>query len=137
MLAYQAPETFGGFLGAALDRCQATRDIVRVTLAHLVVVVAVLVTAAAARMAAAVQPLDDTAERPVDALDVIAVELAPDAVLQLLPLPARVRNERLGLAAGFVVGGTGRHERSAGVVELLPVRVVVRGLHLDALGLAL
>ena len=44
---------------------------------------------------------------------------------------------RLRLAAGFVVGGTGRLERSAGIVELLPVVGVVLGLRLDATGLAL
>ena len=92
VLADQAPEALGGFLGAVLDHCQAARDVVRVAVAYFVVVVAVLVTTAAARMAAAVQPLDDAAERRVDALDVVAVELAPDAVLQLLQLATRVSN---------------------------------------------
>ena len=83
MLTDQVPEAIGGFLGAALDHCQATRDVVRITLARVIVVVAVLVTAAAALMAAAVQPLDDAANRPIEALKLLVVELAPNAVLQL------------------------------------------------------
>jgi hypothetical protein len=137
VLADQAPEALGGFLGAALDHCQAAMDVVRVAIAYFVVVVAVLVTAAAARMAAAVQPLDDAAERSVNTLDVVAVELAPDSILELLQLAMRLGDKRLGCAAGGVVIGTRLRERSAGAVELLPVRGVVLGLHLDAVGLAL
>jgi hypothetical protein len=137
MLADQAPEAVGGLLGVALDHCQATRDVVRVAVAHVVVEIAVLVTAAAALMAAAVQPLDDVAKGQIDALDAFAVELAPDAILQFLQLAVGLSNERLSRAAGRVVSGTGRHECSTGIVELLPVRSVVLGLRLDALGLAL
>jgi hypothetical protein len=137
MLADQAPEALGGFLGTVLDHRQATRDVVRVTLAYVVVEVAVLVTAAAALMAAAVQPLDDAAEGQIDALDAFAVELAPDAILQFFQLPVGLAHERLSRAAGRVVGSTGRHECGTGVIELLPVRGVVLGLLLDALGLAL
>jgi hypothetical protein len=137
VLADQAPETVGGFLGAVLDHGQASGDVVRVAVANVVVVVAISVTAAAALMAAAVQPLDNPAERRVDALDIAAVELAPDALLQLLQLAARVSNKRGGRAAGGVVEGTSRLERIAGVVELLAVLLVVLGLFLDALGLAL
>jgi hypothetical protein len=88
-------------------------------------------------MTAADQSLDDAAERPVDTLDACALELAPDTVLQLLQLTVRLGHERLGRAAGRVVARPGRHERSSGVVELLPVRGVVLGLLLDARGLAL
>ena len=137
MLADQAPETVGGFLGAVLDHGQAPGDVVRVAVTYVVVVVAVPVTAAAALMAAAVQPLDDAAERRVDALGIAAVELAPDALLQLIQLAARVSDKGGGRAAGGVVEGTSRLERIAGVVELLAVLVVVLGLLLDALGLAL
>jgi hypothetical protein len=136
VLADQAPEALGGFLGAVLDHCQAARDVVRVAVAHFVVV-AVLVTTAATRMAAAVQPLDDEAKRLIDARDVIVAELAPDTVPQLLQLAARVSNMRFGRAAGGVVGGTSRHERSVSVIELFPMRGVVLGLRLDAFGLAL
>jgi hypothetical protein len=137
VLADQAPETLGGFLGAVLDHGQAARDVVRVAVTYVVVVVAVLVTAAAARMAAAVQPLDDMAERRIDALDIATVELAPDAVLQILQLAARLSHKGGGSAAGGAVEGTSRLVRIAGVVELLAVLIVVLGLLLDARGLAL
>ena len=137
MLADQVPEAVGGLLGLALDHCQVTRDVVRVAVAHVVVEIAVLVTAAATLMAAAVQPLDDVAEGQIDALDAFAVELAPDAILQFLQLAVGLSNERLSRAAGRVVGSTGRHECSTGIVELLAVRGVVLGLRLDALSLAL
>jgi hypothetical protein len=120
-----------------LDHCQATRDIVRVTFPHVIVEIAVLVTAAAARMTAAVQPLDDVAERQIDALDAFAVELAPDAILQFLQLAVRVSNERLGRTASCVISSTGCHVGGTGIVEFLPVRGVVLGLLLDALGFAL
>jgi hypothetical protein len=137
VLADQAPEALGGFLGAVLDHGHTAGDIVRVAVAYVVVVVAVPVTAAAAGMVAAVQPLDDAAERSVDALDVAALELAPDAIVQLRQLVARLVHLGLGVAAGGVVLGASRRVRIASVVEVLPVLVVVLGLLLDALGLAL
>jgi hypothetical protein len=88
-------------------------------------------------MTAAVKPLDDTAEGPIKALDLFVIELAPNAVPQVLQLPARLCNLRLRVVAGFVVSGTGRLERSTGVVELLPVIGVVLSLRRNALCLAL
>jgi hypothetical protein len=64
-----------------LNYGQAAGDVVRVAVAYFVVIVAVLVAAAAVRMVAAVQPLDDSAEGRIDALEVVAFELAPHAVL--------------------------------------------------------
>ena len=87
-------------------------------------------------MATAVKPLDDAPPSPFDASGVGAVKLAPDAILQLLQLVARLGYERLRLTADLVVGTTGRGERGAGTVELWPVRGVVVGLLLDAGGLA-
>jgi hypothetical protein len=137
VLADQAPEALGGFLGATLDHGQATGDLVRVAVTHGVVEIAVVVTAAASVIAATDQSLDDTAERPVDALDTDAIELAPDAVLQFLQLAMRLSNERLGRTADRVVSLTGLHESSTGIVQLLPVRGVVRSLLRDAGSLAL
>jgi hypothetical protein len=84
VLTDQIPETIGGLFSASLDHCQATRDVVRITIAHIVVIVAVLVTAAAALVTAAVKPLNDAAECPIKALDLFVIELAPNAVPQVL-----------------------------------------------------
>jgi hypothetical protein len=105
----------------------------------LIVVIAVII-AAAARMAAAVQPLDDAAECRVHTLDFFAlftVEHAPNAFLQVVQLAPRLSDLRLGVAAGGVVSGPGCQERRSGVIEFLAVRGVVIGLRLDAFGLAL
>jgi hypothetical protein len=88
-------------------------------------------------MVAAVQLLDDAAESRVDAFDVVAIELAPDAVLQVLQLAARFIHERLGLAAGGVVGPASLVVRLAGVIEFLVMCCVVFCLLLDACGFAL